>query len=333
MSQLFDALKRYEAERAGIPLSAQPEAIDLLQRTEREEASKCEAAALSEGHNATKSRELRMPRWSQIVTENTSITDATEANEPFSPDQGLDMISLLQSKQVSLSPQSRMICLTDKESPAAEAFRLLGVRLRHLQQVRPLKMILITSTVPEEGKSMIAANLACSLAARTEQRILLLEGDVRRPSLSRVFGLGKNPGICEWLQGERSLMMCIYHLEGPELWILPAGSSPSNPLELVQSGRLSALMDQLAAYFDWIIIDSPPVLPLADASVWTQLADGILLVTRQGTTQKKQLQKGLDTLDAKKVIGAVLNSSKNAEGNDYYYRSPKRNQSGKTQRV
>jgi Mrp family chromosome partitioning ATPase len=115
------------------------------------------------------------------------------------------------------------------------------------------------------------------------------------------------------------LITSIYHLEGPNLWLLPAGIAPSNPLELLQSGRLPALMDQLAAWFDWIIIDSPPILPLADASVWTRLADGVLLVTRQGVTEKRQLLKGLEAIDVKKLIGALLNCSRNAAHSDYYY--------------
>jgi capsular exopolysaccharide synthesis family protein len=166
---------------------------------------------------------------------------------------------------------------------------------------------------------MVAGNLACILGLKTQQRTLLLEGDMRRPSLSRMFGLGRNPGLSEWLQGQRSLTTSIYHLEGPNVWILPAGSSPSNALELLQSGRLSTLMDQLAAAFDWIIIDSPPVLPLADTSVWMRLADGILLTTRQGTTEKRQLQRGIEAIEPKKMLGALVNSSKHASASDYYY--------------
>ncbi len=220
--------------------------------------------------------------------------------------------------------QSRLVCLPDNESPAVEAFHLLGVRLRHLRRGRPLKKVLITSTIPQEGKSMVAANLACTLALRTQQKVLLLEGDVRRPTQSDVFGIGRQSGICEWLRGARTLQESIYRLEGPGVWILPAGSASSNSLELLQSGRLTAMMEQLTAWFDWIIIDSPPVLPLADTSVWTNLADGILLVTRQGTTQKKQLQRGLEALGSQKLIGAILNSSKNAANSDYYYRPTNR---------
>jgi Mrp family chromosome partitioning ATPase len=134
-----------------------------------------------------------------------------------------------------------------------------------------------------------------------------------------MFGLGRNSGISEWLEGDRGLTTSIYHLEGPNIWILPAGSAPSNALELLQSGRLSSLMDQLTVLFDWIIIDSPPVLPLADTSVWMRLADGILLTTRQGTTEKRQLQRGLEAVESKKLIGALVNSSKSAAASDYYY--------------
>jgi len=98
------------------------------------------------------------------------------------------------------------------------------------------------------------------------------------------------------LQGERTLAASIYRLEPAGIWFFPAGIAPANPLELLESGKLPALMEQLTAWFDWIIIDSPPVLPLADTSVWTRLADGILLVTRQGTTQKSQLKRGLEAL-------------------------------------
>ena len=218
-----------------------------------------------------------------------------------------------------LPPQSRLVCITDKESLAAEKFRFLGVRLRQLQQQRPLKKVLITSTIPQEGKTTVAANLACTLARRNQYKTLLLEGDLRRPALAQLFGLGKIPGISEWLQGERGPMTSIYYLDGAGLWLLPAGSAPRNPLDLMQPGRLSALMDQLTHWFDWIVIDSPPVLPLADTSIWMRLVDGILLVTRQGTTGKEQLQRGLEAIEPAKLLGALLNCSASSAHSDYYY--------------
>ena len=88
----------------------------------------------------------------------------------------------------------------------------------------------------------------------------------------------------------------------------------------MQSGKLSALIEQLEAWFDWIVIDSPPVLPLADTSVWARIADGILLVTREGTTEKQQLKRGLQALEQSKLLGAVLNSATDTHHNDYYQR-------------
>ena len=186
-----------------------------------------------------------------------------------------------------------------------EAFHLLGVRLRHLRRERPLKKVLITSTIPQEGKSMVAANLACTLGSKNSTEEAAARGRHKAAHAVTYLRVWKHPGICEWLLGGRSLRSSIYRLEGQGVWILPAGIALSDSLEHLQSGRLSAMMDQLTSWFDWIIIDSPPVLPLADTSVWTNLADGILLVTRQGTTEKRQLKRGLEALDPQKLIGAT----------------------------
>ena len=185
-----------------------------------------------------------------------------------------DIFSRFQSSPISLPSQSRIVCLTDRENPTAEAIRLLGVRLRDLRRISPLKKILITSTIPQEGKSTIAANLACVLALAPNEKTLLVEGDLRRPSLSQMFGIQKSPGICNWLQGETGPLDDIKYLKEANLWLLPAGEATDNPIELMQSQKLPALMEQLAACFDWIIIDSPPALPLADTSIWMRLATG-----------------------------------------------------------
>jgi capsular exopolysaccharide synthesis family protein len=220
-----------------------------------------------------------------------------------------------------LSEQSRLVSLTDRESPTAEAIRLLGVRLRDLRRVKTLKKVLITSTIPQEGKSTIASNLACVLSRSKEERTLLIGGDLRRPTLSKIFGVHSTAGINDCVRGEKTIFESIHHLEGAGFWIWPSGSPTSNPLEVLQSPRLPVIMNQLATYFDWIIIDSPPILPLADTSVWMRQADGILLVTRQGITEKKQLQKGLEALDPAKVLGALMNGAIASEYSGYYYRA------------
>lgn len=321
MSHIFDALQRSEGELPGIDSPAHSEATELLRRAERRASSHWETAALPKKSNAGEGAKRGSSFGLQASKYESTVEETPAFNEPMNADAERELFSQFRPLQITLTPQNRLVCLSDDESPAAEAFRLLGVRLRNLRRDRPLKKILITSTVPQEGKSMSAANLACTLALTTQQKVLLVEGDLRRPSLSGRFGLLRNPGLCECLKGDRSLATCIYHLEGANVWILPAGSAESNALELLQSGQLSAIMDHLAAWFDWVIIDSPPVLPLGDTSVWARLADGILLVTRQGTTEKRHLMRGIEAIEPKKLIGAVLNCSQSSSDYHYYYRS------------
>jgi len=307
MSHIFDALQRSEAERSGVDLPELSLATALLQSAER----------------------------AKRAAEN-GADPATFVPVEIQP-QPLMQPQEFESVPVSIGSQSKLVSLVDKDGLAAEKFRFLAVRLRQLQQNRTLKKILITSTIPAEGKSMVAANLACTLARRRQQKTLIIDGDLRRPTIATQFGLGKAPGLSEWLQRGSGPVTGIYQLEGAGLWILPAGSALQNPLELMQTGALSALMKQLSAWFDWIVIDSPPVLPLGDTSIWARLADGILLVTRQGVTQKKQLQRGLEALDQSKLLGGLINSSAAVAHSNYYYHygskadSPDKNSSEDTQ--
>jgi capsular exopolysaccharide synthesis family protein len=225
------------------------------------------------------------------------------------------------SMEVSVTPDSRLVYFMEPDSLAAEKFRFLGVRLRQLQQNRTLKKVLITSTIPEEGKSLVSANLAGVLAQR-KQKVLLIEGDLRRPTLSQQFGLGRLAGLAEWLQSGQQAVSNIYQLGGPGFWLMPAGDPPANPLELMQSGRLSKLMTQLATMFDWIIVDSPPLLPLADTTVWARLTDGTLLVAREGRTEKSALLSGLEILKKSDLLGVVLNGCSKSETNYYQRYAP-----------
>lgn len=319
MSRIFDALRKSEFERSGTDLEALSGAIEVLRRAEHNAGSKHKRAFSVQLQDVEQSSVFTTPAEVQALTPDPGSTGPFAISEEATDDELLSVFSQFQSLQVAPDPQSRLVCLTEQGSAAAEAFRLLSVRLRLIRRDRRLKRLLITSTIPQEGKSTAAANLACTLGQTSQKRTLLLEGDVRRPCLSSRFGIGNNPGVYEWLQNERSLMSVIYRLEGPGFWIMPGGNAPENLSEAMQSARLVLLLDQLSSWFDWIIIDSPPVLPLADTSVWTNLADGILLVTRQGTTERRQLKRGLEAIDPHKFIGALLNGSNNLPHSDYYY--------------
>ena len=292
MSNIFDALQRAEAENAGVEGPGLALATELLRSAEQ----KMRGSALNAGQQPS--------------------VDAFDAHPPAPATEDMERCPVL---PVSIRQESRLVSIAEEGSLGAEKFRFLAVRLRHLRQNRPLRKVLITSTIPQEGKSTVAANLACILARRKQQKTLLLDGDLRRPSVANLFGIAKVPGLAEWLSGQTENIN-IYKLESLGLWILPAGAAPQNPLELMQSGKLSLLMEQLETWFDWIVIDSPPLLPLADTSIWSRLADGILLVTRKGTTEKQQLKRGLEAIEKSKLLGALVNSSANAAHTDYYQR-------------
>src|ERR1700723_2677702 len=243
----------------------------------------------------------------------------TTTTDPFTKEVTGDGPLAFPSLEVVPTSLSRLVFMTEPDSLAAEKFRFLGVRLRQLQQSRPLKKVLVTSPIPEEGKSTVSANLAGGLARR-KQSVLLIEGDLRRPTLASQFGLGRLAGLGEWLQSGRQTVANVYRLEGPDFWFLPAGNPPENPLELLQSGRLSYLMGQFSNLFDWIIVDSPPLLPLADTTVWSRVTDGTLLVARGGKAEKKQLQRGLEALKKSDLLGVVLNGCIHPDHKSYYQR-------------
>jgi capsular exopolysaccharide synthesis family protein len=319
MSHIFDALQRSESELSGTEDSSFAVATELLQKAEE----KMRVAAGNERAGATA---LELPGFDSASFDRSQPERSTSDQDPLFPAD----LEQCPSLSVAVPAGSRLVSIEKEESLGAEKFRFLAVRLRQLRQTKPLKKVLITSTIPQEGKSTVAANLACTLARRRPQKTLLLEGDLRRPTLAARFGLGRVAGLSEWFHGEGTAMN-IYRLDSLGMWVLPAGHAVENPLELMQSGKLSPLMEQLSAWFDWIVIDSPPVLPLADTSVWARLADGILLVTRPGVTEKQQLDRGLKTLEKSKLLGALVNGSNDVAHSDYYQRyGPLASSSGST---
>lgn len=330
MSYIFDALQRSQKERVEVAKSGSMAAIELLERTEREVSGQWSSEGLEqqtpENGQARQASLFGGDGFGPVA----AGADPATITQALQDEQLRETFSHFQTLEDTPAANSRLICLSDTATPAAEAFHLLSVRLRHRQKERGIKSLLITSTVPQEGKSMVAANLACALGSGERQKVLLIDGDMRRPSQSKNFGLAKISGLCNYLQGKRSLTACLYHLAAAGIWILPAGENPSGYSELIQSPQLPKLMATLYSLFDWIVIDSPPVLPMVDTSVWARQADGILLLARHGTTNKRKLQKGLEALDPSKLIGAVLNASANAIDSDYYYYADPSNASGRS---
>jgi capsular exopolysaccharide synthesis family protein len=213
----------------------------------------------------------------------------------------------IQVEQVQVQPASRIVFHTDPNSPGADRFRLLRMRLRVLWNARKLKTLLITSPLPGDGKSTIALNLATALTERGKRNVLLIEADLHRAPLAQQLSLKAGPGLAECLEGGLNPLSAVRRLDSLGWYLLSAGEVHSNPTELLQGDTLSAVMQALSPHFDWILIDSPPVTPLTDALSLGRLANASLLVTRVGHTPSEAVEKAIGLLGREHVLGIVLN--------------------------
>jgi len=220
------------------------------------------------------------------------------------------------------TPEQRLVTMTDPESTGAEMFRVLATRLAHMRRKRNLHKLLITSSVVDEGKSVVASNLALTLARRSGERVLLIEADLRRPSITPLFSSTPLVGISEWSEGKLALGDSLYQIRDLPVWVLAAGHPMDEPLPLLESDRFSKMLDSVSSSFDWVLLDATPLLPMADSTSIARLVDGVLVVVRDGYTRKKVLNKAIATLDKSKLLGVVFNQASMLNVNyDQYYGS------------
>jgi protein-tyrosine kinase len=218
---------------------------------------------------------------------------------------------------VRLDPS--LVAATASHSLAAEQYRALRTRIKRAESGRALRVIAITSPGKGDGKSLTAANLALTMAQEFQQRVLLVDGDLRRPAVHRLFGVNDGPGLTDVLMGGAEAEDALVHLPDHNLAILPAGTPPGHPAELLGSAAMRRLLDTLRTRYDRIIIDLPPVAPLADLHIVAPMADGVLMIVRAGVTTKPAIERALSGLDGGKVLGLVLNEAGDRSGDRYTY--------------
>jgi capsular exopolysaccharide synthesis family protein len=203
----------------------------------------------------------------------------------------------------------------------AEQFRTLRSRLYQLRNNESLRTLLVTSSVPGEGKTFVTVNLAQAIIRQPDRRALVIDADLRCARVHLSLGAPAAPGLTDYLRGEADEMAVIQH--GPEgnLCFIPGGSEVTNPSELLSNGRLKTLLERLAGVFDWIIVDSPPCLPVADASILAGICDGVLLVVKAGSTPSAVAQRAKQELQTRNVVGVVLNAVGEADAyaSAYYH--------------
>jgi capsular exopolysaccharide synthesis family protein len=212
-------------------------------------------------------------------------------------------------EEVNLKPESRIVIHTEPRSPGADRFRFLRMRLRVIKTLGKLKTLLITSALPQDGKSTIALNLATALAEGGKRTVLLIEADLYHPSLCLRLGLPGRHGLAECLESGLDPLSVLRHLEPLHWYLLSAGEPRGNPTELLQSDSLPDLLQRLSPYFDWILIDTPPVAPLTDAVTLAQHVDGCLLVVRADRTPRGAVEEAMKLLGPKRVLGMLFNGA------------------------
>jgi protein-tyrosine kinase len=206
---------------------------------------------------------------------------------------------------------------------AQEQYRKLAAILHHAQTERGLKVIMTSSALPGEGKSLTAVNLALTLSESYHRRVLLIDADLRRPTVQRIFGIPPISGLNEGLKASEDRPMALTAV-GERLFVLPAGRPEADPMSGLTSERMRRLITQASSSFEWVIVDSPPVGLLPDASLLSAFVDGVLLVVRAGKAPFSLVKRTVESITHERILGVVMNAidlahDRNAGGYYEYY--------------
>lgn len=282
MSRIHDALKRAEQEREAA------RAEGLLSKAELE----------------------------QPVAE---VVESPRAEDPRGP-LGVDgLLARCARPAWKLSPKIAQLLSSGMASPGAEELRTLRSRLYQIRDRQPLRKVLITSALPGEGKTFLTVSLAHMIVRQHERRALIIDADLRRSQLHETLGAPVSPGLTDFLEGSADELSIIQRGRDVELYLIPGGKAASNPAELLSNGRFSLLLERLEPLFDWILIDSPPVVPVHDSSILAAFCDGALMVVRAGSTPFELAQKARTELKDKGLLGVVLNQLEEGQTYQSYY--------------
>ncbi len=216
---------------------------------------------------------------------------------------------------------SRIKAVLDSRTLPGEQFRFLRARLGQLQRQHGIKKLLITSSLPGEGKTFTACCLAGILAQEPGKRVLLIDADLRKPCAAQNLGLYEREqpgGLSRILAGSMSLEEALLSSSTMDFFFLPAGPEAANPSELLASNNLERVIQQVNQLFDWVVVDSPPVLTLADPSRLAPLCDAVLMVVQANKTPSKLILKAVQMVGRDLVCGVVMNRVLNLQSSRYY---------------
>jgi len=228
---------------------------------------------------------------------------------------------LARTVQSKWAPDARTMLFFDEDEQAygTEEFRTLRSRLYQVRERQPLKKVLVSSALPQEGKSFVSSNLAQVMVRQHGRTALLIDADLRASQLHRTLGTSATPGLAEYLLGECDEFAIMQRGPMENLFFIPAGRMVSNPAELLGNGRLKSLLTRLESMFDWIIVDAPPAVPISDAALLAGNCDGVLMVVRSNATPSDVARKARMEFKGTSLVGIVLNGVDGGTSYSKYY--------------
>ena len=280
MSRIHEALKRAEQERAAAQ-GGHPESLPAVE-------TPVPAAVTPSGSGTASAVASGMPAFSTPFTFDTLLARCAQA--PWTPD-----------------AKTMLFFNAEEQGYGTEEFRTLRSRLYQMRDKSPLKKVLITSALPREGKSFVAANLAQVMVRQHGRRALLIDADLRGARLHLALGTSASPGLSEYLLGESDEFGVMQRAPMENLFFIPSGRRIPNPAELVANGRMKLLLNRVEALFDWIIVDSPPAVPVSDGVLLANYCDGVLMVVRSNATPSDIAKKAQQEFHEHRLVGVVLN--------------------------
>lgn len=301
MSRIHDALKKAQQERIAVqgPDAATPASV--APPSEPEERESVPNAFAPNGGAAVKMA------FSPVVPAGSLLR--------FD-----DLMAKCSHPHWQLDPHVNVFSHAGSGTASAEQFRTLRSRLYQLRNEKQIRTLLITSSGPAEGKTFVAGNLAQAIVRQRDRRVLLIDADLRCARLHIPFHAPVSPGLSDYLRGGVDEAAVIQCGEEGNLCLIPGGENVTNPSELLSNGRFSTLLNRVAPLFDWVILDSPPCLPVADASILADWCDAVLFVVRAGVTPSEVAQRALREMDGHNVAGVVLNAVEENDAYGSYYK-------------
>jgi protein-tyrosine kinase len=295
MSRIHEALKKAQEERA---------AQQAVRGTNSQDA------------NESQSQTYFAPAALLEAPEAPAAEPASQINGPMTIEM---LLARCPQRRWNLNPDMLLFANPNEENTGKEVFRTLRTRLYQVRAVQPLRTLLVTSALPGEGKTFVTSNLAQSLVRQRERRTLIIDADLRLSSLHVPLGAESSPGLSDYLLGEMDEFAVMQRGRDENLFLIPGGKSIANPTELLANGRFEQLIERMSPVFDWILIDSPPTIPVSDSSIIAKFSDGVLMVVRAGSTPYDLTQKACETFHDRPLLGAVLNRAEPRAGYGGYY--------------